>query len=217
MCFVDLDGTLLDCSSEKEFLHEMARRHVVPARRLLAFATGYLLHPLRTLREGKGWNRLYLRGLEARIVMEEAGRFARDTLAGHVRPALRAELMELAGSGTGIALISASLDPLARSVGECLGAHVTMASVLESCEGRLTGRLTQLRPWGRSKAALAKRLAERSGIPMTDCVAYGDSWPDRFFMSLCGEAVAVHPSARLLSMARSKGWRIITGEHVRWA
>jgi HAD superfamily phosphoserine phosphatase-like hydrolase len=217
LALVDLDGTLLSVSSEKLFLEHLAGKRMVTAGGLLRFALGYLLHPARTIREGKGWNRLYLRGLGADAVKREAAGFARNELLERIRPDVAGLLDSLSGNGCRTVVVSASLVYLAEAVAEAVNAHRTVASVPEEREGILTGSLAGPRPWGRDKAETGVRICREEGVELSECMALGDSWPDRHLMLACGEAVAVHPSARLARLAAGRGWSILEGRHTRWA
>ncbi len=218
MVFVDLDGTLVDLSTEKLLLARLVRSGSIGTLALLGFLLAYALHPARTLRQGKGWNRTYLRGLGEGDLVEQARGVGDEIAAGRMRPWTRGAVEGLSGAGCRTVIMTASLEPLAGSVVRDLPVDLLVASRPEVRGGRLTGRLDGPRPWGRNKRELAAEECRRSGIPMERCMAAGDSWSDRFVMQACGGAVAVCPDRRLLGLAREHGWTVpVGGEHARWA
>lgn len=215
--FVDLDGTLISVSSEKCFLRHLVGQRILGVRNLMVFAAGYLLHPLRTLREGKGWNRLYLRSLPPQAVRREAVECAGAIAASQMRIRTLDMLEELSNSGCRTVVMSASLDCIVRGIAEGLPVDCVCASVPQTAEGSFTGRLEDVRPWGLGKVELALRICREYGVALERCAAAGDSWPDRFLLAESGCPVAVCPDRRLKEMALEKGWRMLEGSHTRWA
>ncbi|MBN1433598.1 haloacid dehalogenase-like hydrolase, partial [Candidatus Fermentibacterales bacterium] len=197
ICFVDLDGTLISCSSEKALLGRLVASGALGPVGLLRFALAYLRHPAMTRSEGKGWNRSYLVGMRQQVLRSHAEELARDTLLARVRPGVSEELRSMRESGCEIVVISAALEPLASIVGKAVGASGVVASCPEAVGGVLTGRLVGRRPWGREKRALAMEIAVSRGVEIGVCSAMGDSWSDRHLLEACGQAVAVHPCRRL--------------------
>lgn len=204
----DLDGTLIRGSSERQFLNQLARRGVLRPSGVAHFLAAYACHPLRTRREGPGWNRLYLRGIPAGRLISEADRLA-PVLLGTVRPGVSAFLKDMGRRGARLHLLSASLDPLVERISLGCGFHGFTGSTPEVREGRFTGGILGLRPWGSGKVPAARRAMESAGVSPGETLALGDSWSDMELMDFCGNAVAVSPDARLMAAARKKGWGVM--------
>ena len=124
---------------------------------------------------------------------------------------------ELKNSGCETVLLSASLEYIATGIAEGISIDHIQASSPAIVNGRFTGRLDGLRPWGKNKAELMRRICDRRGIEPLNCAAAGDSWADRFVMRECGCSVAVCPDSRLRKLAVSRKWRIVEGRHTKWA
>ena len=216
-CFVDLDGTLLSVSSEKLFIKRLIKKRVLPPKSILRFLLSYALHPLWTIREGKGWNRTYLVDISPEIVETEARELAEELVRNRLRSWTARYIRELSEAGSRIVILSASLEYIAGVVGERLSVDLVFASIPEIVNGRFSGKLTELRPWGKNKDILMKRICEKEGINLHSCIAVGDSWADRFIMKQCRSAIAVCPDGRLQKLAEIEGWKIIKGSHIRWA
>ncbi len=217
MCFVDLDGTLLSVSSEKLFLMRLLKKRILSLQGLLRFLLSYALHPLRTLREGKGWNRTYLMNISPETAETEARELAEDLVHNRLHDRTAETIREFSEAGSKIVILSASLEYIAGFIADELSADLVLASIPEIINGRFSGNLTELRPWGRNKAILMKQICEKEEINLENCIAVGDSWSDRFAMKQCGSAIAVCPDGKLRKLAKSKGWKIIEGSHTRWA
>ncbi len=133
-----------------------------------------------------------------------------DTVAWHVK------------QGHEIVVISGTLEPLARRAVLALetelaarGITVTIrviATRLEEKGGRWTGRVLGEAMFGKAKARAAQRLATELRLDLQRCYAYGDSLNDRWLMEVAGRPAAVNPMNELASIARMRGWPILSWE-----
>ncbi|RKZ05887.1 hypothetical protein DRQ25_15155 [Candidatus Fermentibacteria bacterium] len=215
--FVDLDGTLLSTSSERYFLKHLVSTGILSPVAFLRFLSFYPLHPVKTVREGKGWNRNYLPGITPQAVKREAAICAGILLKNYLREWTFQSIRELKSRGCETVLISASLQYIVASIGEDISIDHVQASDPVTVNGSFSGQLKDLRPWGRNKAELMRRICDQRGVQPADCAAAGDSWADRFIMRECGCAVAVCPDRKLRKLASSRNWRIVEGRHTKWA
>jgi HAD superfamily phosphoserine phosphatase-like hydrolase len=204
----DLDGTLLSCSTEKELVRLMLRKRTLPAGNALRFIIAYLLHPAKTVREGKGWNREYLRGLSPKVVHESA-ELLLPVLKAAIVPEVAAILGEAVSGGARLYLVSASLEPLVSRIASLIGFHGFVGSVPEERGGRFTGGIRGPRPWGKAKADIGRSLMADEGVHPENTLALGDSVSDTHLMSECGQAIAVRPGRRMMRMAERNGWRVL--------
>lgn len=215
--FVDLDGTLLSTSSEKFFLKHLVINGILSPQAFLAFLLRYVLHPLRTIREGKGWNRSYLRGISPEKVRREAVICAKDLLINSIREWTLQSICELSKAGCRIVLLSASLEYIVKAIAEEVPIDEICASTPEIINNRFNGNLKSMRPWGQNKIELAMNICERNNTETAHCATAGDSWSDRFIMNKCGRSVAVCPDGKLGKLALRKNWLIVKGRHTKWA
>jgi phosphoserine phosphatase len=132
------------------------------------------------------------------------------------------EVAAHARQGHELMLISGTLDPLARMAARALqtelsarGIAVTIrviATRLEEADDKFTGRILGEAMFGEAKARAARRLAEEMRLDLGRCYAYGDSLHDRWLMEVVGRPAAVNPSNDLASLARSRGWPVLSWE-----
>jgi phosphoserine phosphatase len=215
--FVDLDGTLLDGSSEKLFLQHLVRRRKLSLSALGRFMFSYALHPGRTIKEGKGWNRSYLKGLSPETVLRESEKCADVLVRKNLREWTVQSVLELNRTGCRTVLLSASLEQIAAFFGHHFQFDRTLASRPEVIDGRFSGYLDGLRPWGKYKKEIMLGICEECDIEPCRCAAAGDSWADRFILNECGCSVAVCPDRKLKKLAIRNNWQIVDGRHVKWA
>lgn len=217
MYFVDLDGTLLSASSEKFFLKCILKKGILSPVAFLRFLSFYLRSPVQTIREGKGWNRNYLTGIPPEVIKREAAICAGILVKTCLRDWTLQSIHELKDYGCETVLLSASLEYIVTGIAENIRIDHVHASTPSIVNGRFTGRLNGLRPWGKDKAELMHGICDRRGIEPANCAAAGDSWADRFVMDDCGCSIAVCPDRKLRKLAVSRKWRIVEGRHTRWA
>jgi len=204
----DLDGTLISASSELVFVLGLLRRGVLSWRVLCSFFMHYLKHPVRTVTEGRGWNRGYFRGLPVSVMMDEVHEDVPHLLT-KVRPEVLQLLEERKAQGAAVCLLSASISPIVQAMAGALGFDCSRGSIPAVRNGRCTGNLVGQRPWGRAKVAPAIALMDHFRVKPEETMALGDSWSDRFVMNVCGEAMAVDPGGRLARLAAERGWGIL--------
>lgn len=217
MYFVDLDGTLLSISSEKYFLKHLVKKGILAPAAFLRFLSFYVLHPGKTIREGKGWNRNYLTGIPPEVIKREATDCSDILLKSSIRDWTLQSINELKNAGCETVLLSASLRYIASGIAEKIPVDYVQASVPEILNGKFSGQLNGLRPWGMNKVVLMRRICEQKGVLPENCASAGDSWSDRFIMRESGRSVAVCPDRKLRKLALSKRWRIVEGRHTKWA
>ncbi len=217
MYFVDLDGTLLSTSSEKYFLKHLVSIGILSPAAFLRFLFFYVLHPGKTIREGKGWNRNYLTGLPPESVKREAHICAGILMKNFLREWTVQSIRDLENSGCETVLLSASLEYIVASIAENVSIDYNQASSPEIVNGGFTGQLNDLRPWGRNKVELMRRICADRGVKPEDCASAGDSWADRFILSECGCSVVVCPDRKMRKLAVRNKWKIVEGRHTKWA
>lgn len=204
----DLDGTLISVSSELEFVLGLFRRKVLSRIVVIRFLYHYFRHPIRTMREGRGWNRGYFSGLPADVLEQEVKECV-PYLLTKVRPAVLDILNRKKEDGAEIFILSASLSPIVQGIAEGLGFHFFRGSIPVVRDGKCTGHLIGQRPYGKAKIPPAVAMLEELNISAKDALALGDSWGDRYILETCGEAIAVHPVRKLRKLARHNGWLIL--------
>ena len=209
----DLDGTLISVSSELEFVLGLFRRNVLSRAVVIRFLYHYMRHPIRTMREGRGWNRGYFSGLPVEVLHAEV-KECTPLLLKKVRPGVLNILNRHKAEGAEIFILSASLSPIVQAVTEGLGFNSFRGSIPVVRDGRCTGHLIGQRPYGKAKIPPALAMMGELGIDPSDALALGDSWGDRFILDLCGSAIAVHPVRKLRKLAVQKDWLILEG-HLR--
>jgi HAD superfamily hydrolase (TIGR01490 family) len=130
-----------------------------------------------------------------------------SALAQEAYPAARWLLERHQEAGDLCILVSAAPQDLVDAVGSALGFHLTVGTVPEVADGRLTGRLAGALCHGTGKLV---RLHEAVGhVDLTGATAYGDSGSDVPLLEACRHPVAVNPDRHLRAVADTRDWPIV--------
>ena len=225
--FFDIDGTLLAKPSlERRFFLNLCRQGKIPAGNCFAWIAEAFRLGLQDMRAALHENKTYLRGVIAKVFSEQAGN-GRRTLAGKMVPELFPAAVQRvwwhALRGDSIVLVSGTLEPLAEIVKYALERELlwrgveteilVLATRLEICEGRCTGRVAGAAMFGEAKAFAIKEFAHAQNISLTQCSAYGDSSLDRWMLAGVGHPFAVNSTSRLRRIARLRGWQMLEWTH----
>jgi HAD superfamily hydrolase (TIGR01490 family) len=218
--FFDLDGTLIAPPSlELRFLAHLQSRRAIPVRNYFFWLVRTAWLAPRGLETMRHANKMYLRGVcSDRSESCEEGqpemavpRFfpeAVDRVAWHAR------------QGHAIVLASGTLAPLAQEMALALVVRLAVRGISASVAvcatqpeenmGRWTGRVTGDAIFGEAKARAVREMAACKGFKLDGCYAYGDSVADRWMLEAVGHPTAVNPSWRMESLARRRGWAVLT-------
>jgi HAD superfamily hydrolase (TIGR01490 family) len=215
LAIFDIDGTLVEGSTERRFWRYLALRGHLGPRQFLAYCWFWLrylsVYGLETAKK----NKAYLVGLSTSRIES----LATDFVASEVVPRLYApavqRLQHHLRRGDTAVLVSGTLEPIARALGAVLGVehvHATVCGVRD--DGRYRATPPAVHPFGPAKLALAHEIAAELGADLHTACAYGDSKHDLWLLEAVGHPVAVQPDSRLLAAARAKHWDVIAGRNV---
>ncbi len=131
-----------------------------------------------------------------------------ELMAERIWPGTRSLAQGHLAEGQRVWLVTATPVELASVIANRLGLTGALGTVAESRDGVYTGELVGEMLHGPAKAAAIRALAEREGLDLHRCSAYGDSANDIPMLSLVGTAVAINPDPELRRVAKEQGWDI---------
>jgi HAD superfamily hydrolase (TIGR01490 family) len=208
----NIDGTLVRGSTERRFWRYLLARRRQGPRQILAgalflvrFLPRYGIHVAKK-------NKAYLVGLTTADVAALAADFvAREALPRLYAPAVQRLQQHLQGGDT-VALLSGTLEPIARALAQHLGVQHVCATACAERDGRYLAQPPVVHPFGAQKAHVAAELAAQLGTDLQRATAYADSVHDLKLLEAVGSPVAVQPDRRLLRAARAKAWDVIAAD-----
>lgn len=92
---------------------------------------------------------------------------------------------------------------------ERFGTSATIGTVFESIDGVYTGRIEKAVLSPQKKLEEITAFAQRRGVALSDCVAFGDSPGDELMLDAVGKGFALMPDRELAQIAKRKNWAVI--------
>ena len=201
----DLDGTIIDNSSERVFLKYLLEGGELPFHNLSQWLVDFIR--IRDLRQAKA-NKIYLKGLDYQHIHNLARICFTERLLERISPKVF-DLIEFHRTeGQAIVILSGSLELLVQFFYEHLNADLMIGYALEVIEEEITGHCVGLNPYGENKAALVQRLAETHNFDLSESYAYGNHHSDAHKLKQVGHPVAVNPDRKLRETAIANDWQI---------
>ncbi len=201
----DLDGTIIDNSSERVFLKYLLEGGELPFCNLSQWLLDFIR--FRDLRQAKA-NKVYLKGLDYQHIHNLAQICFTERLVERISPRVF-DLIEFHRTeGRAIVILSGSLELLVRFFYEHLNADLMIGYALEVIEEEITGRCVGLNPYGENKATLVQRLAQTHNFDLTESYAYGNHHSDAHKLKQVGHPVVVNPDRKLREIAIVNNWQI---------
>lgn len=206
----DIDGTLFpNPSTEIRFFKYLWRRRCLGLRQLSAAAWFPLRYWPRYGRQVMQKNKGYLAGLSPAQVAVWADEFVTQQMQPLVFAPTQARLQAHQAAGDCVALLSGTPQFMADAIGRFLGVEHCLGTRCSLQAARFTNAPPWRHPYGPAKIEAAGQLAEQTGLPLAEAVAYGDSINDSWLFEQVGQAVAVMPDQRLQALAKQRGWEVI--------
>jgi HAD superfamily hydrolase (TIGR01490 family) len=209
LAIFDIDGTLVEGSTERRFWRYLLKRGHQGPRQVLAYLMFWLRYfPVLRGQTAKK-NKAYLYMLETARVRALAERFvAEEILPRLYAPAVQ-RLQRHLQHGDIVVLLSGTLEPIAYSLARALGVRHVRATACRERNGRYLAEPPKVHPFGAAKLVIATQLAADMGADLREASAYGDSLHDLTLLEAVGHPVAVRPDRPLLETARGNRWLII--------
>jgi HAD superfamily hydrolase (TIGR01490 family) len=213
LAIFDIDGTLIEGSTERRFWRYLARRGHQGPRQVLAYLWFLVRYLPRYGSHTPKKNKAYLFGLKT----ERVRALAKSFVATEILPRLYAptvqRLQHHLRRGDTVVLLSGTLEPIARALADALGVQHVRATMCSERDGRYRAGPPQVHPFGALKLELAQQLAREVGADLQQASAYGDSLHDLALLQAVANPVAVLPDPPLLATARGNDWDIIAGRN----
>lgn len=221
--FFDVDNTLMRGASIYYFARGLAARKMFGGRDLMKMIAGQILFRMRgsenteQIDAARAAALAFVAGQKVAEITALGEEIYDDTMADRVWQGSRLLTQAHLDAGQRVWLVSATPVELANILARRLGLTGALGTVAETSDGVYTGRLVGGLLHGAAKAGAIVELAEREGLDLSRCSAYGDSFNDLPMLDLVGHPNAVNPDAQLREVARARGWPIHEFRKVRKA
>ncbi len=205
----DLDRTLLPgTTAERIFLRRLIRYRQLQTRALLETVRFVFREGVREIGLRIRSERPYLTGMHQAVLSLHGQQCAIE----EIRPALSKHGIDRLGEHQKMqhrtVLLSGSLPYVVEPLASDLGIDDVICSQMHVRDGRLTGGLAGLHPYGEAKATLMATHAAGLDIDLAKSCCYADHHSDVPLLEMFGYPVCVNPSGELRRIAQNRGWQI---------
>ena len=207
--YFDLDGTLLDASSEKSLTGMLVKRR--PWRIPIGTAMWTLGFVGNLLRGRSVYDAARNRGHLALCNWETLRKYSSELVESKLSKRVSLEAVERLNwhrdLGPRRVLVTATVMPMAQAMADYLGMDAVYGCGPEDMTGIMSGSEKGWSvPRRKGKVPIVRQDAEDVGHNLSDCWGYGNTHADSFFMAITGNPVAVNAEGRLKKIAREKEW-----------
>ena len=213
IAFFDMDKTLLAVNSGSLWIRrELALGHITRLQALHAslwlarYHLGFV-----SMKDALVQAISHLRGAREQPMRERTVLFYEEMVRFQYRPGALRALEEHRSAGDKLVLLTSSSGYLAELVARDLGLDAVLCNRFEvDAAGLYTGKPLGEVCFGEGKRFYAEACASETGVPLSACSFYTDSYSDLPVMEVVGRPVAVHPDRRLQREALRRGWPVVS-------
>lgn len=209
--YYDLDGTLLDASSEKALTAALSKKRPwrIPYG-ALAWSLGFASNVLRGRAVyDAARNRGHFSLSSWKVLEKLAKEVAQKKLAHRITQEARDSIQWHKDQGHRVVLVTATIAPMAEAMGEILGMDAVYGCGPEHRKGILSG---SERGWSvprrKGKIAIVESDASTNGHDLEQCYGYGNTMADSWFMRITGHPVAINSKGSFREFAMEKDWKM---------
>lgn len=207
--YFDLDGTLLDASSEKSLTALLSKRRPwrIPLGATM-WSLGFIGNLLRARSVyDAARNRGHLALCNWETLRQLSSELVKSKLSDRVTKDALERLDWHREKGHRLVLVTATVMPMAQAMADHLGMDEVYGCGPEEMTGIMSG---SERGWSvprrKGKVPIVQEDAKSVGHDLANCWGYGNTHADSFFMSITGNPVAVNAEGGLKSLAKEKQW-----------
>ncbi len=207
----DLDGTIIyNTTAERELFYFMLQRDIVTPLQIGLF----LLESARLVMSGKinslRKNKYYFYRIREERLRALMSGFCSDRLRRCFSPPVVRRFYELKKEGYYMIMLSGTPTLILEYLQDVLPFDFYIGCVLETKDGRFTGRIRDIYPYGEDKVNAFKKHFASEEIDYPGSWCFANKFSDLPLLELFGNPVAVHPDTRLLRYASRRHWRILS-------
>ena len=202
----DIDGTVLkDNSAERIFVRYLISEGELSVVDGVHLAKHFIVTFPRNWEMATKGNKFYLKGKNSQHVQALAEECFHKEIITKISYVACRTIEEHRACGLEVVLLSGTLDVLLRCFQEYLGADRVHGSTLEVSDGRYTGDICGIHPYGSAKAEIVRACYGFDPYDLSASYAYANHVSDFDFLKLFGHSTLVNPTPRLIMKAKREG------------
>lgn len=208
----DLDGTLIHSeSAERTFFFHLLRNGGITPIDIIQMIPSLWRTKLNLHRMIIA-DKHYLRGKSVEKFREVAAKYFEPRVDHLVFDRMKEQIEKHRQAGDVLLVLSGTLDVIANCFVRELRLDGARAINLDIKNGKYTGRVNGVVPYGFGKLEVLRELRRKHNFDQNHTTLYANIYSDRYVMNAVEEPVAVNPDKRLRSYATRNGWKIIEAE-----
>jgi HAD superfamily hydrolase (TIGR01490 family) len=205
----DLDGTLIpNTSAEKTFFFYLLRSGGLSILNLLQMGAA-IWSARGNFHDMVRMNKRYLRHKKVEKLESVARTYFEPRIKKLVFPKMLETIQKHREDGAKLLMLSGTLDVIAGCFARELELDGCKAGSLEIKNGKYTGRLKGILPYGMGKLEVLSKLHDEFGFDRNQTILYANVFSDRYVMNAVVDPVAVNPDKKLRKYANKHGWKIL--------
>ncbi len=209
--YFDLDGTLLDASSEKTLTAFLSKKRPwrIPYG-AAAWTVGFFTNLLRLRAPyDAARNRGHFSLTSWNVLEKLSKEIAEEKLVHRITPQAREKIEWHRAQGHRLVLVTATIAPMAEAMGEVLGMDAVYGCGPADRAGILSG---SERGWSvprrKGKVPIIQADAQENGHDLAECYGYGNTMADSWFMRITGHPIAINSKGVFKQFAQEKNWEM---------
>lgn len=208
--FFDLDRTLINGFSAKEFFKTRILSGKVTSKELLSqfagglsFAAGNGNFASMAALSAKG-----VKGISENVFAELGEEVYQKHLANAIYPESRALVEAHLAKGHTVAIVSAATPYQVNPIARDLGINHVKCTRMAVKNGEFTGEVIEPACWGEGKAIAGRQLAEEFDLDLRKSYFYTDSAEDLPLLEIVGNPRPLNPDSKLSVLAFQNDWPV---------
>ncbi len=212
VAFFDLDNTIFTVNSGKIMVEHALQNGLMKRKdifRTMLLSLGYrigVISPEMIMTK--------MSALLKGTAEEDMIRFSRKLFEGKLKDYIRTDMVEEIRrhkkNGGRTVILSASTGYMCKPAMDYLKMDDMVCSEMEVHDGLLTGRPVKAYCYGSEKVHRLEAYCQEHGFDPAAAWYYADSYSDLPVLEIVGHPVCVSPDDRLMAIARSRNWTIIS-------
>ncbi len=212
--FFDFDGTLYNGVIAFDFLKYLIKNKFLASdgiSKLPSFLFHYIMDKLNLKNRYDTNKALYskLKGWNAKLIEEISSEFCQTSVKKNLYRDIVKMLKQHKKDGYKIIIVTSALREIIIPVKKILPVDDILATEIKIVNDIYSGKIKSL-PVGHNRINVVRDYCKKNQIELSKSYAYSDHFSDVAMLKNAGRAVATRPEKKLLSHAKSMGWKIIS-------
>lgn len=209
----DLDKVIVDGQSQNIFLVYLFKKRLVGFYFFAKVSCWFLLYKLALIKNPRkimDYAFSALRGMSVEETEKIINNFFETTLKKFIFKEAVDIIKEHKAENREIVIVSNAADLIVKKIAHFLGVQHYIATILQTDDGKFTGKIEGKIVYGENKADEIKKFIAEHNFNLEGSHSYSDHISDLPVLEIAEVPVAVNPDKFLEKVAREKNWQILT-------